>query len=88
MMMMKTDRLIDSYNLPEGNQRIDRHEGNPHSPTALLVLPFVISLNVIFLVFFPLILTLLFTLSAVGIIKTSLGFVSTLEPSSGFNGVW
>ena len=80
--------MIISYNRPEEKQSIDRHEGNPHLPTALLVLPFVISLNVIFHFFFSLISTLLLTLSAVGIIKTSLGFVSTLEPSSGFNGVW
>ena len=44
--------VIGSYNRPEGNQSIDRHEGNPHLPTALLVLPFVISLNVIFHFFF------------------------------------
>ena len=56
--------MIGSYNRPEGNQSIDRHEGNPHLPTALLVLPFVISLNVIFH-FFSLISTLLLTLSAV-----------------------
>ena len=33
MMMMKTDRLTegDSYNFPDGNQSIDRHEGNPHA---------------------------------------------------------